>query len=610
MTLKKRITIAAVISILLVAATLLITGNKIANSIEHRFDNLSITSKQNLWKKIISTELNLMRANTSSIARDRDTLKAIKSKNISLLAENVSTTYNMLSSEGIISKIQIADIKGEILFSTPDDFTGRTQKTLVMETINKAQVTSGIERDDNGKLYANLAFPVYVRGKIVGAVIYMRELQHAIDDLKLNDESDIFIFGSKGVSEYSTDTKLIENINLTLPPLGSSVTNTVELEDKILSVIIQPVTNINSQAIAHLISVKDKTASYQEQQRLVLFSYLSIIIVILASLVGLTFYLYKSFKPLNDSVEVMKKISQGDFSYHINTEKVNNNDEIGQLILAMSNITENIGRIVGNVYTAADNIEQASNIVSTDIDDLSQRTIAHASSLEETAASMEEMTNTVDQNTDSAEKVNQLASAALEDAIKGGKVVEHTIQSMSEINSSSAKIVDIIATIDAIAFQTNLLALNAAVEAARAGEQGRGFAVVATEVRTLALRCADAAKEIKVLIEDSVDKIKTGSALADESGKNLNDIINGIKVVTDTVSDISRASIEQSLGIKGINNAVIEMDNMTQQNTSMIEESAAASQTMKNEVGHLVELMEFFNLSKDIEAAEDKRMIE
>lgn len=596
MTLKTRITIAAVTAILVVAATLLIIGQQIENSIEDRLQNLSITSKKNLWEKIISTEINLMRANTSSIARDRDTLKALKNRNIALLAENASTTYNMLSAEGVVTKIQIADLQGEILYSAPDNFKGKTKKSLPTDAASSGKIMSGIEHDDDGKLYANLAFPVYVRGKAVGVVVYMRDLQSAIEDLKLNDKSDTFIISAQGITEYATDADLIEQIELTLPQAGDHATEMIKLNDQILSITIQPLLNVNAQAVAHLVSAKDETSNYQNQQNLVLFSYLSIFIVILASVIGLTLFLFKSFKPLDTSVKIMKKIAQGDFTHHIETEKINNKDEIGQLIIAMSAITENIGHIVSNVYKAADNIDQASQLVSNDINDLSHRTIAHASSLEETAASMEQMTGTVSQNTHSAERANQLADAALDDAIKGGQVVELSIQSMNEINNSSSKIVDIIATINAIAFQTNLLALNAAVEAARAGEQGRGFAVVANEVRTLALRCADAAKEIKVLIEASVERIKAGSELADQSGQNLSDIVNGIKMVANTVSEIDKASVEQAAGINGINNEIIEMDKMTQQNTLMIEKSASASQSMKDEVKHLTELMEFFSL--------------
>jgi methyl-accepting chemotaxis protein len=209
---------------------------------------------------------------------------------------------------------------------------------------------------------------------------------------------------------------------------------------------------------------------------------------------------------------------------------------------------------------------------------------------------MEEMTSTVKQNADNARQANQLAASARDEAEKGGEVVGRAVSAMAEINTSSKKIADIISVIDEIAFQTNLLALNAAVEAARAGEQGRGFAVVAGEVRTLAGRSAEAAKEIKGLIEDSVGKVEQGSALVDESGKTLEEIVSGVKKVTDIVSEMAAATQEQSSGIEQVNKAVMQMDEMTQQNAALVEEAAAASETMLDQARNLNQQIAFFRV--------------
>ncbi len=257
---------------------------------------------------------------------------------------------------------------------------------------------------------------------------------------------------------------------------------------------------------------------------------------------------------------------------------------------------ESLSATIAKTRGAADNIATASTEVSTGTDDLSQRTEEQASSLEETASSMEEMTSTVNQNADNARQANQLAAQAREVAEKGGAVVGKAVTSMEEINKASKRIADIISVIDEIAFQTNLLALNAAVEAARVGEQGRGFAVVAAEVRNLAGRSATAAKEIKSLVQDSVQKVQEGSTLVNQSGQNLEEIVSSVKKVADIISEISAASTEQAAGIEQVNKAIMQMDQITQQNAALVEETAATSQAMTHQAADLQEVVGQFKV--------------
>ena len=296
---------------------------------------------------------------------------------------------------------------------------------------------------------------------------------------------------------------------------------------------------------------------------------------------------------LDEAVRVSKNVADGKLGLNIQPRS---EDEIGQLLTSLKFMDENLMRVVHSVKSSVANISNSSQEIAQGNASLSQRTEEQASSLEETASSMEEMTGTVKQNAESAAKARHLAENNRVRATNGAEVVTQAVNAMDEINQSSGRISEIISTIDSIAFQTNLLALNAAVEAARAGEQGRGFAVVASEVRALAQRSADAAKEIKALIEDSVDKVKTGARLVDESGKTLEEIIEGAEKVASIIAEISAASTEQASGIDQVNNAIAQMDGMTRDNAALVEEAAAASRSMQEQAYNLEYLITFFRI--------------
>jgi methyl-accepting chemotaxis protein len=315
----------------------------------------------------------------------------------------------------------------------------------------------------------------------------------------------------------------------------------------------------------------------------------------LAVSAGVGFWLLHSISaPLEDAMKIAQKIALGDLTQRI---LVSSNDETGHLLQALKDMNDSLVRIVGEVRIGTDTISTASSEIASGNLDLSQRTESQASSLEQTTSSMEELISTVKQNAENARQANQLVVSASEYAIKGGEVVGNVVNTMSSIKESSRKIVDIIGVIDGIAFQTNILALNAAVEAARAGEQGRGFAVVAAEVRNLAQRSAAAAKEIKSLISNSVEKVDAGSQLVDEAGRTMTEIVTSVKHVADIMGEITAASEEQSSGIEQVNRAIAQMDEATQQNAALVEQAAAAAQSMQTQAGNLSLVVSVFKMN-------------
>jgi methyl-accepting chemotaxis protein len=306
-------------------------------------------------------------------------------------------------------------------------------------------------------------------------------------------------------------------------------------------------------------------------------------------------------KPLNGAVDLAARVAQGDLS---TTIEATSNNELGRLMQALRHMNDSLQQVVMKVQLGANAIASASGEIASGNIDLSSRTEQQAGALQQTASSMEELTSTVRQNADNARQANSMASSACGIAQKGGEVVSKVVGTMEDIHSASKKVVDIIGVIDGIAFQTNILALNAAVEAARAGEQGRGFAVVASEVRSLAQRSASAAREIKLLIDDSVARVDAGSRLVGEAGATMQQIVDSVQKVTDLVAEISAASAEQTSGIEQVNRAIAEMDNTTQQNAALVEQAAAAAQAMQQQAGSLSELVAVFKLNAPLQSAD------
>ncbi|MGU3524293.1 methyl-accepting chemotaxis protein [Enterobacteriaceae bacterium C23F] len=345
------------------------------------------------------------------------------------------------------------------------------------------------------------------------------------------------------------------------------------------------------------IAVADNSSSYNQA----IWVLISVLIAVLVVIVGVWVGIHKTLiQPLMRVIDSIRHIAGGDLLKSID---VHGSNEMGQLADSLRHMQGELVRTVGEVRNGADAIYSGASEIAMGNNDLSSRTEQQAASLEETAASMEELTATVKQNAENARQASHLALSASETAQKGGKVVDNVVQTMRDIAGSSQKIADIISVIDGIAFQTNILALNAAVEAARAGEQGRGFAVVAGEVRNLAQRSAQAAREIKSLIEDSVSRVEVGSTLVESAGETMEEIVNAVTRVTDIMGEIASASDEQSRGIDQVGLAVAEMDRVTQQNASLVEESASAAAALEEQASRLTQAVAVFRIQQSQLAA-------
>ena len=324
---------------------------------------------------------------------------------------------------------------------------------------------------------------------------------------------------------------------------------------------------------------------------------LSISLTVIGVLAGIAIgmWIIRSItRSLQGALTIAQSVAEGDLTTEVT---VDSHDEVGRLVAALKQMQGSLVGIVNEVRSGTDTIATAAGEIAAGTLDLSARTEEQASSLEETASSMEELSSTVRQNADNARQANQMAVSAASVAGKGGQVVAQVVETMGAIDSSSRKIVDIISTIDGIAFQTNILALNAAVEAARAGEQGRGFAVVASEVRNLAQRSAVAAKEIKSLIDNSVQQVDTGNKLVAEAGATMTEVVDSVRRVTDIMSEIMAATQEQSAGIEQVNDAVGQMDQVTQQNAALVEQASAAAASMDEQAAGLLRVVSVFKLA-------------
>lgn len=465
-----------------------------------------------------------------------------------------------------------------------------------------------------GKLVVTFAEPVGTAGApnaVVGSDVQLDNVVRNVASIKPTQDSFAFIIGKDGVIITHP------NKDLTLKPISSL---DPELTFERLKLVGKEgevkINGVRSLLYAHSIEGTDWTLvvvlnyaeATQSIRSLILTSTVTVILAIAAAALLLTGTITALLKRLGHVRDALEDISsgEGDLTRRLNAY---GKDELAQIALAFNRFADKISCTLHEIRQASESVKTSSSEIASGNLDLSGRTEQQAGSLEETASAMEELTSTVKQNADNARQANQLATSASEIAVQAGAIVSKVVDTMGSINSSAQKIVDIISVIDGIAFQTNILALNAAVEAARAGEQGRGFAVVASEVRSLAQRSAIAAKEIKTLIDNSVREADTGSRLVEQAGNTMKEVVASVRSVTDIVGEISAASQEQSSGIAEIGQAISQMDEATQQNAALVEQAAAAAQSLHDQAEHLAEVVRGFKLDNELSQPKDGKRI-
>ena len=572
------------------------------------FDNIAEIQRTQVVDKLVGTTkyyftlkeneaMNLVKI----YVKNQDIITAFNNKDRTKLDEIISPIYTSLNEQNGVTVFEFGDDKG-IVFTRghhPGKFDDdKSQNQSIKSALNGNEV-KGFEFGKSG-LAVRAFIPIKYNERIIGTLqtgfnmndIMLEDLKNLIQGNVSLYQADILIQSSdkdkqKIIGQDLADKSIFDRV---------SDGETVKIKNNENIDIYYPLYDPTHQKVQGMINISQDLSMINKLQNnsLTILVVICLITVVTASIISLI--ITRSItKPLNKLSIAVKNIASGDLTTRVHHE---NNDEISIVINDLNDTTEKLEELIVDIVDFSNEVMVSADEISSGNKDIFRRTEIQSTSIEETSSSIEEFTGTVKQNADNANNANNMTKVTVEVVQNGNEVVKETIKAMSEVSVSSKKVSEIINVVNDIAFQTNLLALNASVEAARAGDQGRGFAVVAVEVRNLAGRSAEAAKEIKILIKDIVNRIENSNKLVLRSGNNLEEITEKIQNVSQLISEITSASNQQAIGIEEVNKAIIQMDSMTQQNASFIQEIASSSETMKDKTYRLLNKVKQFNISK------------
>ncbi len=613
--------LAAVAAILLVAALLISMSIYSDQVYQQQVGDIALNGESNLWKKIVSSQLDQMEFGTSALTRNRKALKALKAGDEAGLKESVESTFRRLSASKTLSKLRVIDKQSKIVFSAPGSTGGASKSLLVQQALKERKVFRGLEQDQDGEIVAVLAFPLYSRGKVSGVGLFARNLQAALDDFKLNNDSEAIILNAAGANAYSTNEELTTSISNSLAETETPGTAYISSNNLNYFTAHLPVMSADGQTLGRLVSLRDETARFTHEQKVQVLSYLAIFSVILAIMAGYYWYLNRAFRPLNEAIVVLGHIAEGDLRADIN---ITSNDEIGQLLSAMLKMLQSLQGVVQQISSSTGQLSEAQ----VSMDDSSQQSKREIQQLQDDASqvatAMNQMTATVREVAHNAENTASMAREADQAAENGNKILAQGVSSINELaqemeqaavvvqklDDNSEKIGGILDVIRGIADQTNLLALNAAIEAARAGEQGRGFAVVADEVRTLAQRTQVATEEIDEMIssvqkgaKDAVTVMSQGQGQLSASVNHISDAGEALEQITTSVKEISNrntqiatAAEEQAAVTEEINRNIVNIHEVSEAASAGAVQVSLAAATVAERSGELRVRVSHFQL--------------